>query len=45
MQLGDMYKTSANIDKIKTAVGFQPKISINTGIPIFVDWFKQFYEK
>ena len=42
MQLGDMDKTSANIDKIQDYVGFQPSVSINEGIPLFVKWYKQY---
>ena len=45
MQLGDMYLTSANIEKIQSYVNFQPKTSIQTGLPIFVDWYKNFYNK
>ncbi|MDA9171073.1 NAD-dependent epimerase/dehydratase family protein, partial [Alphaproteobacteria bacterium] len=43
MQLGDVYKTSANIDKIKSYVNFTPETSIDAGLPIFVEWFKSFY--
>jgi len=45
MQLGDMYRTSANIDKIKSLVDFQPKTSITEGLPIFINWYKSFYKK
>ena len=45
MQLGDMYKTSANIEKIKSIVDFQPKTSISEGLPMFIDWYKDFYNK
>ena len=45
MQLGDIYKTSANINKIKSFVKFEPKVSIEKGIPLFVNWFKEFYLK
>ena len=44
MQLGDVYKTSASIEKIKSLVGYQPKTSIEKGIPLFVDWYKRFYK-
>ena len=45
MQLGDMYETCANIDKIKSFVDFKPTTSIETGLPIFIDWYKYFYSK
>ena len=45
MQLGDMFLTSANIKKIKSHVNFEPKTSIDKGLPIFVDWYKNFYNK
>ena len=43
MQLGDMYLTSANIEKIKSHVNFKPKTSIEQGLPMFIDWYKDFY--
>ena len=45
MQLGDMYLTSANIEKIKSHINFKPKTSIEKGLPMFVDWYKKFYNK
>jgi len=45
MKLGDMYMTSANIEKLKSFVGFQPKTSISEGLPVFIKWYKDFYEK
>ena len=45
MQLGDMYLTSANIEKIKSHINFKPKTSIEKGLPMFVDWYKEFYNK
>jgi UDP-glucuronate 4-epimerase len=45
MPLGDMYLTSANIEKIKSHINFKPKTSIEKGLPIFVDWYKDFYNK
>jgi len=43
-QMGDMYLTSANIDKIQSHVGYRPQTSINEGIPKFVKWFKNYYK-
>ena len=45
MQMGDMKKTSANIDKIKSVVDFSPKTSIHQGLPKFIEWYKDFYKK
>ena len=43
MQPGDMELTSANIEKIQSYVNFKPKTSIDKGLPLFVDWYKSFY--
>jgi len=45
MKLGDIYMTSANIEKLKSFVGFQPKTSISKGLPLFVRWYKNFYNQ
>jgi dTDP-L-rhamnose 4-epimerase len=39
-RLGDIRDNYANISKIKTMLGFQPKISFTEGISRFVDWVK-----
>ncbi|MDA9008765.1 NAD-dependent epimerase [Alphaproteobacteria bacterium] len=44
MQTGDVEATYANIDAIKDAVGFEPKTSINVGIPKFVKWYRDYYQ-
>ena len=43
MQLGDVKETHANIDKIKTEFGFNPKIKPNDGIKKFISWYKEYY--
>ena len=45
IQLGDMYETCANIEKIQSFVDFKPKTPVEIGIPKFVDWYKHFYYK
>jgi UDP-glucuronate 4-epimerase len=45
MQAGDLYITSASINKIKSLVKFNPKTSIKEGLPIFINWYKDFYNK
>ena len=44
MQLGDTYYTSANIEKIQSCVDFNPESSIEKGMPIFINWYKNFYK-
>ncbi len=42
MQPGDVPITYANIDKSKRILGYTPKTKIETGIPLFVQWFKEY---
>ena len=42
-QMGDVSKTFADISKAQTAFGYDPKTTIEQGIPVFVDWYKKFY--
>ena len=44
MQPGDVYKTYANIDKLKLETGFEPKIPFEQGIKRFVDWYKEYHQ-
>ena len=44
MQPGDVYATYASIDKLRNAVGYEPKTSIREGIPVFARWFKDYYK-
>ena len=37
---GDVPRTFANINKAKKLLGWQPKISIETGIRQLIDWYK-----
>ena len=39
MQLGDVEKTSANIGKAKTLIGYHPRTHFQNGIKKFVEWF------
>lgn len=38
-QLGDVPRTWANIEKSKSLLGYQPRIDINNGLRLFIDWF------
>jgi len=43
MQPGDVPATYADIDAIQQDLGFQPSTTIDTGIPAFVDWYRDHY--
>ena len=43
MQPGDVYATYASIDKLRAAVGYEPKTSIGEGIPVFAKWYREYY--
>jgi UDP-glucuronate 4-epimerase len=40
VQPGDMPITFADIEKSKRVLGYDPKVAIEEGIPLFVDWFR-----
>lgn len=40
----DVVETEADTSKLKNWINFSPKISIEEGINIFVDWYKKFYK-
>ena len=44
IQPGDVIKTHADIDNEKKKLGYEPKVSIQSGIPKFVDWYKGFHK-
>lgn len=39
MQAGDVKETSADISKARRELGFKPKIKIEEGLKVFVEWF------
>ncbi len=43
IQKGDVIRTSADISLIQSVVSFKPKVSIEEGMPKFVNWYKNFY--
>jgi UDP-glucuronate 4-epimerase len=43
MQLGDVEKTFADIEKARADLGFEPKTNVQNGVRNFVNWFKQYY--
>ena len=43
MQAGDVYATYASIDKLRTAVGYEPTTTIKAGIPVFANWYREYH--
>ncbi|MFP4183277.1 MAG: NAD-dependent epimerase [Halorhodospira sp.] len=43
MQPGDVAETYADIDELTAATGWQPRTSIEEGLPRFVAWYRSFY--
>ena len=43
MQDGDVPATYASIDKLRAAVGYEPRTTIKEGIPVFAKWFKEYH--
>lgn len=43
MQPGDMKNTYADISKAKSILGYNPTTNIESGLKIFIDWFKENY--
>lgn len=44
MQQGDVLATYAEIEASRKKLGFSPRISIEVGIPRFVDWYKSYFK-
>ncbi len=42
-QMGDVSRTFADISKAQAAFDYTPETSIEHGIPVFVNWYKDFY--
>jgi len=43
MQVGDVRETFADISAIERDHGFQPKTSIDEGVPAFVKWYREYH--
>lgn len=43
MQPGDVYATYADIEDFTKLTGFRPVTSIETGLQLFVKWYREFY--
>lgn len=44
-QPGDMIETCANIDQLRQAIGFEPKVTLEDGLRHFTTWFREYYGK
>ena len=44
MQLGDVPATYADVTDLEKDVGFKPDTSIEEGIKLFVEWYKEYYQ-
>ena len=42
-QQGDIYETCATVDSLNSLTGYKSKISIEQGLPKFVQWFRTYY--
>ena len=45
MQPGDVLATYASIDKLRAAVGYEPKTTIRDGIPVFAEWYRAYHAR
>ena len=42
MQLGDVKKTFADIEKTKRELNYNPSIDLKTGLESFINWYKSY---
>lgn len=45
MQAGDNKESYADISETQRDLGFEPKTSIDQGIPLFVEWYRRYYDE
>ena len=43
LQPGDVKKTNSDNRKLESIVGYSPQIDIETGIKLFIEWYKKYY--
>jgi UDP-glucuronate 4-epimerase len=43
MQPGDVKETYADIEASRRDLGFEPRISIDEGLPRFVEWYRDYH--
>ncbi len=44
MQPGDVRQSFADITAIARDLGYQPTTSIDEGIPLFIEWYKNYHK-
>lgn len=44
MQPGDVYKTYADVTRLKSNLGYNPSTSIETGVSNFIDWYLDYFK-
>ena len=44
MQPGDVLETHADVFSLKAVLGYEPKVTVEEGIPQFVEWFRDYYK-
>lgn len=45
MQPGDVPATYADIEHARTALGFEPTTTLQTGVPNFIRWYKEYHAR
>ena len=45
IQPGDVVKTYADITEFVNLTGYRPRVNINEGVEIFIEWFIKYYKK
>jgi UDP-glucuronate 4-epimerase len=43
LQAGDVPDTEADVSELIRAVGYAPKVSVDTGVANFVNWYREYY--
>ena len=44
MQAGDVPATSADVSRLKAAVGYRPGTPVEVGVKRFVEWYREYYK-
>ncbi|MBE7213961.1 NAD-dependent epimerase [Shewanella benthica] len=44
MQPGDVYSTWADTEDLFKTVAYKPEMDVATGVKLFVDWYREFYQ-
>ena len=43
LQKGDVVATYADVEDLEKVTGFRPRITVEAGIKLFVDWYREYY--